>query len=107
MDNVSLTLWSVISIPMFFLFSLDTIAWISSTAIVSRLKSKNIGILITDHNVDETLSITDRAYLMVDGKLFKSGTAQELASDPQVRKVYLGQNFELRRAKISTEEGYL
>src|SRR5688500_6567316 len=85
----------------------DPIAVEEIQHIVSKLKSKNIGILITDHNVDETLSITDRAYLMVDGKLFKSGTAQELASDPQVRKVYLGQNFELRRARISTEEGYL
>lgn len=81
----------------------DPIAVEEIQTIVSRLKSKNIGILITDHNVDETLSITDRAYLMVDGKLFKSGTAEELANDPQVRKVYLGQNFELRRAKISTE----
>ncbi len=79
----------------------DPIAVEEIQAIVSKLKTKNIGILITDHNVDETLSITDRAYLMVDGKLFKSGTAQELASDPQVRKVYLGQNFELRRAKVT------
>lgn len=79
----------------------DPIAVEEIQAIVSRLKRKNIGILITDHNVDETLSITDRAYLMVDGKLFKSGTAEELAGDPQVRKVYLGQNFELRRAKIT------
>ncbi len=85
----------------------DPIAVEEIQTIVSRLKSKNIGILITDHNVDETLSITDRAYLMVDGKLFKTGTAEELASDPQVRKVYLGQNFELRRAKISTENNYL
>jgi lipopolysaccharide export system ATP-binding protein len=85
----------------------DPIAVEEIQTIVSRLKSKNIGILITDHNVDETLSITDRAYLMVDGKLFKSGTAHELANDPQVRKVYLGQNFELRRAKIKTEDGYL
>ena len=85
----------------------DPIAVEEIQTIVSRLKSKNIGILITDHNVDETLSITDRAYLMVDGKLFKSGTSQELASDPQVRKVYLGQHFELRKARISTEEGYL
>src|SRR6188474_1371800 len=85
----------------------DPIAVEEIQTIVARLKRKNIGILITDHNVDETLSITDRAYLMVDGKLFKSGTAHELANDPQVRKVYLGQNFELRRAKISTEEGYL
>lgn len=85
----------------------DPIAVEEIQAIVSRLKSKNIGILITDHNVDETLSITDRAYLMVDGKLFKSGTAEELANDPQVRKVYLGQNFELRKARINTEGNYL
>lgn len=78
----------------------DPIAVEEIQSIVSRLKRKNIGILITDHNVDETLSITDRAYLMVDGKLFKSGTAEELANDPQVRKVYLGQNFELRRSKV-------
>lgn len=79
----------------------DPIAVEEIQSIVSQLKSKNIGILITDHNVDETLSITDRAYLMVDGKLFKSGTAEELAGDPQVRKVYLGQNFELRRARVT------
>ena len=79
----------------------DPIAVEEIQSIVSRLKNKNIGILITDHNVDETLSITDRAYLMVDGKLFKDGTAEELASDPQVRKVYLGQNFELRRSKVT------
>ena len=78
----------------------DPIAVEEIQAIVSKLKQQNIGILITDHNVDETLSITDRAYLMVDGKLFKAGTAEELASDPQVRKVYLGQNFELRRSKV-------
>lgn len=78
----------------------DPIAVEEIQSIVSRLKKKNIGILITDHNVDETLSITDRAYLMVDGKLFKSGTAEELAGDPQVRKVYLGQNFELRKARV-------
>ena len=77
----------------------DPIAVEEIQGIVAKLKTKNIGILITDHNVDETLSITDRAYLMVDGKLFKSGTAEELASDPQVRKVYLGQNFELRRSR--------
>ena len=78
----------------------DPIAVEEIQTIVARLKQKNIGILITDHNVDETLSITDRAYLMVDGKLFKSGSAEDLANDPQVRKVYLGQNFELRRAKV-------
>jgi lipopolysaccharide export system ATP-binding protein len=85
----------------------DPIAVEEIQGIVAKLKSKNIGILISDHNVDETLSITDRAYLMVDGKLFKVGTAEELANDPQVRKVYLGQNFELRRAKINTENNYL
>jgi lipopolysaccharide export system ATP-binding protein len=85
----------------------DPIAVEEIQHIVARLKNKNIGILITDHNVDETLSITDRAYLMVDGKLFKSGTAEELANDPQVRKVYLGQNFELRRAKINIQNEYL
>jgi lipopolysaccharide export system ATP-binding protein len=79
----------------------DPIAVEEIQTIVAKLKNKNIGILITDHNVDETLSITDRAYLMVDGKLFKSGTAHELAEDPQVRKVYLGQTFELRRAKVT------
>ena len=78
----------------------DPIAVEEIQMIVAKLKNKNIGILITDHNVDETLSITDRAYLMVDGKLFKAGTAEDLASDPLVRKVYLGQNFKLRRANI-------
>ena len=78
----------------------DPIAVEEIQSIVAKLKKKNIGILITDHNVDETLSITDRAYLMVDGKLFKSGSSEELANDPQVRKVYLGQNFELRRSKV-------
>jgi lipopolysaccharide export system ATP-binding protein len=81
----------------------DPIAVEEIQSIVARLKRRNIGILITDHNVDETLSITDRAYLMVDGKLFKSGTAEDLANDPQVRKVYLGQNFELRRSKMLTQ----
>jgi lipopolysaccharide export system ATP-binding protein len=77
----------------------DPIAVEEIQGIVARLKKKNIGILITDHNVDETLSITDRAYLMVEGKLFKAGTAEELANDPLVRKVYLGQNFQLRRSR--------
>jgi len=81
----------------------DPIAVEEIQSIVAKLKAKNIGILITDHNVDETLSITDRAYLMVDGKLFKAGTAEELATDAMVRKVYLGQNFQLRRAKFDTE----
>ena len=65
--------------------------------IVAKLKDKNIGIVITDHNVHETLSITDRAYLLYEGSVLKSGTAEELASDPQVKKVYLGSNFELRK----------
>ncbi len=81
----------------------DPIAVEEIQSIVAKLKRKNIGILITDHNVDETLSITDRAYLMVDGKLFKQGSAEDLANDPMVRKVYLGQNFQLRRAKALTE----
>lgn len=74
----------------------DPIAVEDIQFIVSTLKNKNIGILITDHNVQETLSITERAYLMFEGKLLKAGTAEELAADPQVRKVYLGQNFELK-----------
>jgi lipopolysaccharide export system ATP-binding protein len=81
----------------------DPIAVEEIQSIVAKLKQKNIGILITDHNVDETLSITDRAYLMVDGKLFRQGTAEDLATDAMVRKVYLGQNFQLRRAKVDTE----
>lgn len=80
----------------------DPIAVEEIQSIVARLKNRNIGILITDHNVDETLSITDRAYLMVDGKLFRSGSAEDLANDPMVRKVYLGQNFKLRRANLPT-----
>ena len=75
----------------------DPIAVEDIQQIVSKLKDKNIGILITDHNVHETLSITDRAYLLYEGKILKSGTADELAADEQVRKVYLGQNFELRK----------
>jgi lipopolysaccharide export system ATP-binding protein len=76
---------------------IDPIAVEDIQSIVAKLKTKNIGILITDHNVQETLSITDRAYLMVEGSIMKSGTAQELASDEMVRKVYLGSHFELRR----------
>jgi lipopolysaccharide export system ATP-binding protein len=76
---------------------IDPIAVEDIQSIVAKLKTKNIGILITDHNVQETLSITDRAYLMVEGSIMKSGTAQELASDDMVRKVYLGSHFELRR----------
>lgn len=75
----------------------DPIAVEDIQQIVSSLKSKNIGILITDHNVHETLSITDRAYLLFEGDVLKSGTANELSEDEQVRKVYLGQNFELRK----------
>ena len=77
----------------------DPIAVEDIQFIVSTLKSKNIGILITDHNVQETLSITDRAYLLFEGNILKAGTAEELASDPEVRRVYLGQNFELKKAK--------
>ena len=77
----------------------DPIAVEDIQAIVSMLKNKNIGVLITDHNVQETLSITDRAYLLFEGKILKQGTAEELAADETVRKVYLGKNFELRRAK--------
>lgn len=75
----------------------DPIAVEEIQTIVAKLKNKNIGILITDHNVNETLSITDRAYLMFEGKLLKAGTAEELAADERVRKVYLGKNFELKR----------
>jgi lipopolysaccharide export system ATP-binding protein len=75
----------------------DPIAVEDIQAIVSKLKDRNIGILITDHNVHETLTITDRAYLLFEGSVLKAGTSQELADDEQVRKVYLGQNFELRR----------
>jgi len=74
----------------------DPIAVEDIQQIVSKLKDKNIGILITDHNVHETLAITDRAYLMFEGSILKDGTASDLAEDEQVRKVYLGQNFELR-----------
>lgn len=75
----------------------DPIAVEDIQSIVAKLKDKNIGILITDHNVQETLSITDRAYLLFEGSILKDGTAEELAADEQVRRVYLGQNFELRR----------
>ncbi len=75
----------------------DPIAVEDIQTIVSKLKEKNIGILITDHNVHETLNITDRAYLLFEGSILKTGTAEELAQDEHVRKVYLGENFELRR----------
>lgn len=75
----------------------DPIAVEEIQSIVAKLKTKNIGILITDHNVNETLSIVDRAYLLFEGKILKSGTAEELAADEQVRRVYLGKHFELKR----------
>lgn len=74
----------------------DPIAVEDIQQIISKLRNKNIGILITDHNVHETLSITDRSYLLYEGKILKSGTSEELVSDELVRKLYLGQNFELR-----------
>ncbi|MEY2904694.1 MAG: hypothetical protein RJA52_710 [Bacteroidota bacterium] len=88
--------------PLFILLDepfagIDPIAVEDIQQIVEKLKQKKIGILITDHNVQETLSITDRAYLMFEGSILKAGTAEELAEDPVVRKVYLGQNFELRK----------
>jgi len=75
----------------------DPIAVEDIQTIVSHLKDRNIGVLITDHNVHETLSITDRAYLLFEGKILKAGTSEELAADPEVRRVYLGKTFELRR----------
>ena len=79
----------------------DPIAVEDIQSIVSDLKKRNIGILITDHNVQETLSITDRAYLLFEGSILKSGTAEELAEDEQVRRVYLGRNFELKKKPLS------
>ena len=83
---------------------IDPIAVEDIQYIVAKLKTKNIGILITDHNVQETLSITDRAYLMFEGSILKAGTAEELAADPMVRKVYLGMNFELKKKTINLDE---
>src|SRR5687768_13357952 len=83
---------------------IDPIAVEDIQAIVARLKYKNIGILITDHNVTETLSICDRAYLLIEGKIYKHGTAEELANDEEVRRLYLGRNFELRRKDYLHEE---
>ena len=83
---------------------IDPIAVEDIQYIVAKLKTKNIGILITDHNVQETLSITDRAYLMFEGSILKAGTAEELAADEVVRKVYLGKNFELRRKVIDLDQ---
>lgn len=82
---------------------IDPIAVEDIQAIVARLRLKNIGILITDHNVQETLSITDRAYLLFEGRILKAGTAEELAEDEQVRRLYLGQGFVLRRKQFPVE----
>ena len=82
---------------------IDPIAVEDIQYIVAKLKTKNIGILITDHNVQETLSITDRAYLMFEGNILKAGTAEELAADEMVRKVYLGMNFELKKRVIDPD----
>jgi lipopolysaccharide export system ATP-binding protein len=85
----------------------DPIAVEDIQTVVARLKFRNIGILITDHNVNETLSICDRAYLLIDGKIFKHGTAEELAEDEQVRRLYLGRNFELKRKDYLHDEARL
>ncbi len=85
---------------------IDPIAVEDIQSIVTKLKFKNIGILITDHNVNETLSICDRAYLLIEGKIFKHGTAEELADDEHVRRLYLGRNFELKRKDYLHEERF-
>lgn len=82
----------------------DPIAVEDIQTVVARLKMKNIGVLITDHNVNETLSICDRAYLLIEGKIFKHGTAEELAADEHVRRLYLGRNFELKRKDYLHDE---
>ena len=82
----------------------DPIAVEDIQQIVYRLKDKNIGILITDHNVHETLSITNRSYLLYDGRILNSGTAEELAANEEVRRLYLGQNFQLRRPVIARQD---
>ena len=82
----------------------DPIAVEDIQEIIAKLKYKNIGVLITDHNVNETLSICDRAYLLIDGSIFKHGTAEELAGDEQVRRLYLGRNFELKRKDYLHEQ---
>ena len=82
----------------------DPIAVEDIQSIVATLKNKNIGVIITDHNVDETLAITDRTYLLYEGKILKTGTAEELAADPMVRKVYLGQHFELKKSHQLTQQ---
>ena len=94
-------MWSVIKTPISFFFRECTIPCISSTAveeiqgIVHSLKKKEIGVLITDHNVRETLSITDRSYLLFDGQILKSGTSESLANDEEARRLYLGEKFRL------------
>lgn len=86
---------------------IDPIAVEDIQAIVAKLKYKNIGVLITDHNVTETLSICDRAYLLIEGKIYKHGTAEELANDDEVKRLYLGRNFELKRKDYLHEEAAL
>jgi lipopolysaccharide export system ATP-binding protein len=83
---------------------IDPIAVEDIQAIVARLKFKNIGILITDHNVTETLSICDRAYLLIEGKIYQHGTAEQLAANDEVRRLYLGRNFELKRKDYLHDE---
>ena len=78
----------------------DPVAVEDIQRIIAKLTKKNIGILITDHNVQETLAITDRTYLMFEGSILKAGKPEDLANDEMVRKVYLGQNFELRKKKL-------
>jgi lipopolysaccharide export system ATP-binding protein len=100
---------SLASNPKFILLDepfagIDPIAVEDIQYIVAKLKTKNIGILITDHNVQETLSITDRAYLMFEGNILKAGTAEELAEDEVVRRVYLGKNFELKRKILDFDD---
>ncbi|MBR6660435.1 MAG: LPS export ABC transporter ATP-binding protein [Bacteroidales bacterium] len=82
----------------------DPIAVEDIQHIIARLKNKNIGIIITDHNVHETLAITDRAYLLYEGTILESGTAEQLAANPEVRRKYLGKNFELRKAVLHAQE---
>ncbi len=100
---------SLASSPKFILLDepfagIDPIAVEDIQYIVAKLKTKNIGILITDHNVQETLSITDRAYLMFEGSILKAGSAEELAEDEVVRRVYLGKNFELKRKVLDFDD---
>jgi lipopolysaccharide export system ATP-binding protein len=100
---------SLASDPKFILLDepfagIDPIAVEDIQYIVAKLKTKNIGILITDHNVQETLSITDRAYLMFEGSILRTGTAEQLAEDEVVRRVYLGKNFELKRKVLDLDE---